>query len=149
MGKITVYCKIGCPYSEEAAYTLEKTIRPKLEHLSNPNNSIDIIWIEKYGDNVTKIGEKNVNMSKSNFFLKKSSEYGLDEIKNHSTFPLVLYTTSKNEKCYIGGNDKFQKILQDVYDVNSKDDCKNLFKTISDGQKRLFCFLLILLKSKK
>ena len=152
MGKITAYCKIGCPHSEATAKTLIEFIRPKLNQLSDidrSKNSIEIIWIEKSGDSINKIGDQNVNMSKSSFFSSLFSKYGLEEIRSHSTFPLILYTTSEDEQYYIGGNDNFQNILSRSSSIESEEDCRNQFKTMNEGNKRLFCHLLVLLNKTK
>ena len=94
MGKITAYCRIGCPHSDATKYSLEQI------KTSYPNANIEIIPVE------------NNELAKNSIKRSLSSIIG-----SHSTFPIVLYTKTDNKTFLVGGNDKFQELLSKAKNI--------------------------------
>ena len=113
MGVIIVYCREGCPHSIKAAETLNEY---KYKY------NIKIKYIQNNEESKNAIKDK----------LK-------DIIGDYSTFPIVLYKTSKKKILLIGGNSDLQKILNYIQTIQNKNDIKQLNLTLN--QKRLLYFM--------
>jgi hypothetical protein len=130
MGKIILYCKNNCYHSDLAAEIANK--------LKQINNLIKIKINFFNNDEQPAIFSKINSLNNENNFLG-----------NHRTCPIILYKKSKSEIFFIGGNDVFQNIIKlaksskvsnKLNISNEHIDNYNLLNT--EGQKRLYCFLL-------
>ena len=113
MGKIIAYCREGCPHSNNASKTLN-ALKDKYD--------IEIKFIKD--DDKIKNGLK-----------EKLKEI----IGDHSTFPIILYETSKKKLLLVGGNDKLQEIIKYIDSVHSKEDILKL--DLTKTQKRVLYYL--------
>jgi glutaredoxin len=131
MGKITAYCRLGCPHSEATINSLTMISK------NNPRAKIKIVDVQ------------NTKQSKNQVITILKSFIG-----DHRTFPMVLYTTSLNETIFVGGNDSFQELLSKAQSLNtlSKYDpeytqkLSQLLSSNSDDQKRVIAGLSVMLK---
>ena len=115
MGEIIAYCREGCPHSIKTAKTLE--------NLKNKYR-IKIKYIE------------------NNETIKQSLKNKLKKIiDNYSTFPIILYKTSKNQLLLIGGNSDLQQLINCVDTIKNKENINNL--DITDNQKRLLYYMFL------
>jgi glutaredoxin len=131
MGKIIAYCRLECPHSENTASLLK---------MHNKLNS-KIIYV------------KNTNESKQNI-KKDLMIQNINGINNNTTFPIIVYQTSKNDHLYIGGNSDFKKCLDFVSNL-PKVNLSNLIKIVanndvycnySTNNRRLISYLISVLK---
>jgi glutaredoxin len=113
MGEIFAFCREQCPHSINAAETLKK--------LKNKYN-IKIKYIE------------------NNDTIKQALKNRLQKIiGDHSTFPIILYKTSKNQLLLIGGNNDLQQLINHVDIVQDKDEINQL--NLTKNQKRLLYYM--------
>jgi hypothetical protein len=151
MSKIIAYCKNGCPHSEAT-----KKLLSSLQNLDQIQKSdqIQIIPVDFDLINGVEIGGQKVQ-SKDEFFNHIATFYNI-KLQNHRTFPVNIFVESDGTNHFIGGND----ILQDIYkeaestsDVSSRnphDNCISKFNSFdTDGQKKLYCHFLKILKKIK
>ena len=106
-----------------------------------------------YYSNQTKISADR--LTKCNIELNPitRSDSNIAELKqkyNHNTFPIVLYYSKSSKKEYlVGGNDVFQKILEEESNIKNKIPFNKIsehitnFTTYTAGQQRLLCYLLL------
>ena len=131
MGKIIAYCRLQCPHSENT------------ESLLNAMKQInsEIIYVEN-----TYMDKENVK--------NELMKININGINNNTTFPIIIYQTSKNDYLYIGGNSDFKKCLNFV-DRLPNDNLSNLSKIIantdaysiySSNNRRLISYLISVLK---
>jgi len=136
MGKITAYCREGCYYSELTKSKLN-TLDKLINNSQYKNLEINIISI-------------------------KNNEYDKNKVKldlypiigNYSTFPIIIYETTKKEEFFIGGNSDLDEVLLRIesYDV-SKYNIKELSlyltsELIPNTGRRHFIYHLLILKNK-
>jgi len=115
MGVIIVYSREGCPHSIKATETLnnlKNKYNIKIKYV--PNNEI--------AKNTVKNKLKNI-------------------IGDYSTFPIVLYRTSKKKVLLIGGNSDLQNIINQIKTIHNKDDIKEL--NLTSNQKRLLYYMFL------
>ncbi len=123
MGKITAYCRIGCPHSDHTRDTLQSIMTTS----SNKTYPIEIISVNNDERSKDEVRDKLKNIR-----------------GNHTTFPMIVYTDSKNKDYFVGGNDILQQTLQMVISFDTTRPNLNMFNLLRESGKRLFCALLIM-----
>lgn len=139
MGKIIAYCKIGCPHSEETRNTLKRIMMFKPRN--NYKIDIDIRDVMTNQNEIISINEDLMNERKDDFLRRLSYDKKLkniEQMRNHRTFPIIFYETSKGDKYLIGGNDKFQNVIKMI-----SDNVDNYKLLDTEGEKRLGTSLLL------
>ncbi len=133
MGKIIAYCREGCFYSSNTNNVLSNLKNLTLTN-SNSNLSIEINIIQ---NNET---EKNAIKTKLNPL-----------IGSYSTFPIIIYETTKGKQFFIGGNSALENIMNFVdsfnqIKVSNFSSCitNNELSEFDEGKRRLICNLLLL-----
>ncbi len=118
MGKIIVYCRIDCHYS---------------------NNTKDVL------NKLKDIYDIQINIVENNNDAKLSVLNKLkDLIGNHKTFPIVIYESSSDKQYFIGGNDMLMSLIQKSKELKNVPDLKSHILSLNDldfGQKRLLYYL--------
>lgn len=131
MGKIIAYCRKHCPHSENTANILKI------------NNKINAQIIDVENTTMDKESVKNELMRRK-----------INGINSNTTFPIIIYQTSKNDYLYIGGNSDFKNCLYFV-DRLPNDNLSNLSKIIANldeysnyslNNRRLISYLISVLK---
>jgi glutaredoxin len=113
--KIYAYCRIDCPHSNKTKLLLEQL---------PINYKRQIILVEN--DELAKMNIKTK--------LKKI-------LNGYSTFPIILYKTSKNKLILVGGNSDLEKLLNILPSIQSKEDILEL--KLSKGQAKLLYYLFL------
>jgi glutaredoxin len=124
MGKLIAYCKIDCPYSIMTAETLEK-----IKKMKNSAN-IEINWV-------------NIAPSDKKSFFDKLN------VGDHKTFPVIFYESTQGTKYFIGGNDKFQDIINIIKTmptthINNVKSSNGIKLLKHGGERRLYYYLMTL-----
>ena len=144
MGKIIAYCREGCHYSNNSKNVLtdiKNLINTKL--LNNENNNLEVVI------NIIP----NTDNDKNNIKQTLKSIIG-----NHSTFPIIIYESSKENKYFIGGDSDLVEIMNFVNSFNNDNYNKDNLSTYisnkltntnlnNEGKRRLI-YNLLLLKNK-
>ncbi len=130
MGKLIAYCLSGCPHSENTKSVLTK---------------LKLLLVEKKSTDFNINIELVPNNSKDKDKIKTSLQ---SLIGNYSTFPIIIYKTSKNEQYFIGGNSDLKNMLAEADKANVSDlktvaNCVDKLSN-NEGYKRLLCQLLLL-----
>ena len=137
MGKIIAYCREGCGYSLNT-----KNILLELsDEIKRKNNKTLSVLINPIKNEVSD--KNNILNSLGNL------------IGNHSTFPIIIYESTKGKQFFIGGNNDFMEIINYVDSIKEKINFNDLSTCMSDklllgdnlydeGKRRLICNLLML-----
>jgi hypothetical protein len=149
MSKIIAYCKIGCPHSEATKRFLTESNRSCADE-------VEIIEVRADHSTVQTIGNQSFNISKDDFFNYVAQKEGV-KLNGHHTFPVNIFISSKNTKCFIGGNNELQGIYRtaertsDVSTLQPHSSClMEATHLATNDQRRLYChFLKVLNKIKK
>jgi hypothetical protein len=133
MGKIIAYCREGCFYSANTSSVLTD-LKKLILNNSNSNLSIEIHIVPN------NEMEKNIIKTKLNSL-----------IGSYSTFPIIIYESSKGKQFFIGGNSALEEIMNFVnsfnqINVNNFSSCmsNNTLAQYDEGKRRLICNLLVL-----
>jgi hypothetical protein len=133
MGKIIAYCREGCFYSSNTNNVLSN-LKKLISNNSNSNLSIEI--------NIVPNNETEKNMVKT----KLNPLIG-----SYSTFPIIIYETTKGKQFFIGGDSALGEIMNFVDSFNqvkmsnfSSCITNNELAEYDEGKRRLICNLLLL-----
>lgn len=133
MGKIIAYCREGCFYSSNTKNVLSD-LKTLISNNSKSNLSIEI--------NIIPNNETDKNAIKT----KLNSLIG-----SYSTFPIIIYETTKGKQFFIGGDSALSEIMNYVNSFNQTKTSNfsscitiNELANFDEGKRRLICNLLLL-----
>ena len=131
MGKIIAYCRDGCGYSSNTSNVLSD-LKKIISNNSNLSIEIHIVSNNEI--------EKNEVKTKLNLL-----------IGSYSTFPIIIYESSKGIQFFIGGNSDLEQIMNFVnsfnqININNFQSCisNTTLTQYDEGKRRLICNLLLL-----
>lgn len=139
MGKIIVYCREGCHYSNNTKNILTN-LQEKINASKTNNLSITINIVP------------NIEFEKNK--LRKQLE---PIIGNYSTWPVIIYESTQGNKFFIGGDSNLNEIMNFVNSFSGQLNVNELLTCISseslnkinpnlndEGKRRLICNLLLI-----